>query len=564
MTQFYTYRDAFGTSGVFSVGLGNDVIRFGELNGLTEMAQHLQAGTCSVTFDDPTATLGYGGDAFRANAQLTVTETGCPSGNRRLYTGIFGTRKYRRGASADTDSLRLGVQREIDVEMHDLNTLMSFRVIPNNDRTAIRPAESVTARMAWLMGTSYTDTVVDRGYVVANSTVMTKADYRGQRPANVVGDCEMSAGFGWNAFVYWNEATSEPALFFDNANTSTAFSSTLRLSNVLADLDSFTDPAAVTFAPADDAELTRDPSDLGSGVYLPFLNNAVYRTLATTITAYGRKDISAPNSNVTTRARANAQADDFLYQHATEDERITCSVELPTTHVNLLRAGQRVQVKFSHLPGYESFTWMRVVMRSPGQKLTDDRYTVKLELSPQEATTASTTCHALSRTATGNYYPLGGSGSGPNASDGVTQYWRPGLTNPTYSPAGVVGSWTFGEWGAGGAGTIDYAGDAVNNALLFCVIGDGTAVIKTETYSGSTRTLGAYWATGTDSTAVLGGGTFVGYVVTGNSISVTVTGASTSDETCVRWIKLVQTDGLSGGKFGWSQMAWTRGGPIDG
>lgn len=384
MTQFYLYRDAFGVSSSFSVPLGNDRIRLGELSSLEERAEHLDTGSTTLVFDDPNADMGSGGDAIRANARLNITETACPVGNQRLYSGIFGGRQYKRRAGQH-DSLRLGVSREIEGELHDLNTLASMRVIPNSDRDAIRPAESVNTRLEWILSTGYMTLVVDAGLVVSNSTHMTKADYRGQRPANVVNDCELAAGFGWNAFIYWNEATAEPALFFDNANTSTAYSSTLRISNVLSDLDSFTDPAAVTFGPSVDAELSRNPSDLGSGVYLPFENGAVYRTSTSTIDAYGRKDIIAPNSNVKSRDRARAQADDFLVQHATEEERITVTVELPPSHVNLIRAGQRIQVRFQHLPGYESFTWCRVLTRAPGQtKDTDDRYFMHLELSPQE------------------------------------------------------------------------------------------------------------------------------------------------------------------------------------
>lgn len=380
MTLFVAYKDAFGASGVFEVAFDPDIIRLGDLPNLAENAEHLSVGSTTLTLDDPDADLGNAGDAILGNHRFKFTETACPSGNRRLYTGIIGQRTYSRGDYGVT-----GVSRVIEVELHDLNALMSFRVIPNSDRTAIRARESVTARMAWIMSTNYMNGVVDNGAVDSNATMMPKNDYRGQRPVDVVNDCEMAAGFGWNAWVRWDEANAEPELVFMNSNTSTDYTSTLRLSNVITDLDAWTDPAAVTFAPSVDAELRRDPSDLGSGVYLPYRNGAVYRTRAATVTQYGKKDIIAPNSNVSSRDRARDAADDFLWQHHTEEDRITVTVELPPSHVNLIRAGHRIQVKFQHLPGYEAFRWCRVLSRAPGQlRETDDRYTVRLELSPQE------------------------------------------------------------------------------------------------------------------------------------------------------------------------------------
>ena len=51
-----------------------------------------------------------------------------------------------------------------------------------------------------------------------------------------------------------------PSLFFDDPNTSTAYTSTLRLTNVLDDVD------ATALPPGMDGELERDPSNLASAV----------------------------------------------------------------------------------------------------------------------------------------------------------------------------------------------------------------------------------------------------------------------------------------------------------
>lgn len=381
MTQFFYYKSAFGASNLFQVELGNEAIRLGEAPGWQEMAEHLQSGSCDIVIDDPDADVGNAGDAILGNQRFIVVETACS--DSRTYDGIIGIREYGRGES-DRNSLILGASRQITVELHDLNAITSSRVIPQTNRNAIRPAETVDARMAWVMSSTYMTHVHDNGLIASNTTQMSAADYRGQRIVNVINDCEMAAGFGWNAFVYWDDAAQQASLFFDNANTSTAYSSTLQLSNVYADVDDFTDAGAITFAPFD-ARLRRDPTDLGDSVYMPYRNGTVFRTRAATQATYGQKDIIAPNSNVGSRARAEAIADGFLFQHRTEEDRITCTVELPPSKVNLIRAGHRIQCKFSHLPGYEDWTWMRVLMRAPGNaRPTDDRYTVQLELSPQE------------------------------------------------------------------------------------------------------------------------------------------------------------------------------------
>ncbi len=392
MTQFYRYRSTNGATSTFSVDLV-DAVRLGSVDGFVDKAEHCQVGISNIVIDDPNGTVGNGSDAILGHQRFEVDETDMASGNRRLFTAYIASRTY--GRLENPKAPNVGVARQIEAELVDLNALLSFRVIPQSDTTAKRPAETVAARLTWILASTYlTGLVADNGLVVSGAAFgMDKADYRGQRPVNVINDCELAAG--WFAFVYPDETkTVIASLFFANANTSTAYTSTLRISNVLADLDTVTAAqftTGTTFAASDDAKLRRDPSELGSGVYLPYTKGAVYRTRAATAAIYGYRDLVAPNANVKTASKANDIADRFLWEHSTEDDRITVTVELPTNKVNLIRAGHRIQVKFSHLPGYESFTWCRVLQRSVGQtKETDDRYQVQLELSPQEAAPVAT------------------------------------------------------------------------------------------------------------------------------------------------------------------------------
>jgi hypothetical protein len=380
MTATIRYRNAFGATNTFNVDLGNTTVRLGSVPGLTELAEHLSVGSSTVIIDDASGTVGHSSDALLGLQLMTWDESAASAGNQRVYTGIIDYREYARGDSS-RGSLRTGVSRQITVSLNDLNALPGFRVIPQTDTTAKRPAETVKARLTWILGSTYlSGLVADNGLVAdASAFTMTAADYRGQRPVNVINDCELAAN--WFAFVYPDETqTVLASLFFDDANVSTAYTSTVKLSNVLADID------GSTVFGSTNGVLKRTPQDVGDGVYLPYTKGAVYRTRSATTATYGHRDLIASNANLSDATHANQEADNFLWAHHTEEDRITCEVQVPAASVNLIRAGHRIQVKFSHLPGYTSYTWCRVLSRSPGQPLeTDQRYTLTLELSPQEA-----------------------------------------------------------------------------------------------------------------------------------------------------------------------------------
>jgi hypothetical protein len=452
MTATYKYVNAFGATSTFSVDLGTSAIRLGQIPGLTELAEHCAVGTSSVVIDNPSGTVGHSSDQIIGHQVFTCDEGAAASGNQRVFTGIIGAREYERGDST-RPSLRTTLANQINVTLFDLNALLGFLVITGTDGK--RPAETVAARLSWILGSAYlTGLVADNGLVASAAAFgMEACDYRGQRPVNVINDCELASN--WFAFVYPDETkTVIASLFFDDANVSTAYTSTVKLSNVLADID------GSTVFGTTDGKLTRKPDDLGSGVYLPYSKGAVYRTRSATVATYGSRDVEAPNSNVKSSGKASLIADNFLWQHHTEEDRISCSVEVPAASVNLIRAGHRIQVKFSHLPGYTSYTWCRVLSRSPGQPVeTDQRYTLQLELSPQEAaqTVAGIVQTAVLATGAGggtSTFPnpvtpgnllvwiagkrdLAGAGTGPNTPNTDVAYDRWG-----------AGAWTDGTPGA--------------------------------------------------------------------------------------------------------------------
>jgi hypothetical protein len=340
--------------------LGEAAIRL-PLPPLTERAEALDAAMSGLVVDDDAGSLDVPG--LRAFA---VNETDCSVG--RLYSGYVTNRHILRGDDK-RQSLRISGKRQWDVDLVDYNMTLSRRVIRGSGGN--RPAETDVERVQWIIASDFTPTVTDAGLIQTSGPVdMDPVDYRGRYPTDVLADCGNASGK--NYFVYFDEPTNHPAFayFF---GTSTLYSSTLRLSNVASDIDSST-----TFAAT--CELYRDPSRVFSGVYLKYDGGAVFRSNSTTEAAFQRVEVSIDEPDIKSSTKATALADKYLTDGSAEDETLTITLQLPSTHVNLVQPGQRIQVKFSHIPGYTSFTYTRVVSRTVSQAAdTDKVYDVVLE-----------------------------------------------------------------------------------------------------------------------------------------------------------------------------------------
>ena len=394
----------------------SSAVRLGTIDGLVDNAELGTVGMSSIMFDDPTGTLGHAGNTIVGLKQLHIDETACAPGDQRLWTGYIADRRYRRG----TDSLITGVARKIDATITDVNGFLSFRLFAPvaMDATSSfnRPAETDIARVnALFTGDFLSDTLYDDGLVSTCAGVaMDACDYTGQHPADVLNDCSQASGR--NHFAQYNEATGHYQLFYD-FDYSPVYDSPLQISNVLADVDGVT-----TFAPEPDAELVRDPSRVISAAYGPFngSNSPAYRTRPANASNYAWRDATAPSSNVKTLAKMNARLDRYLKDSVPEDDRITCTVKLPASKVTGIKAGQRVQAKFSHLPNGSNstwgsaFQWCRVLNRSVmANEQTNALYNVRYELSPVPGPACSYVAPygvggASSLDALGSYYGTNG------------------------------------------------------------------------------------------------------------------------------------------------------------
>ena len=332
----------------------------------TEAALSGTLAMSSVQVDDPDADVTVvGHHSFKA------VETACAW--RTLFRGYFADRTIRRMDAGG----RTGAARVWDCTVIDANGALQFEVIRGS--TAKRPKETDTERLAWLLGSGYKGPVSSSDANVLGYDVdLDKADYTGQTMADVLADCGGASGA--NYFAVWDDDHDEYRLHYYRP-TRAFNSSSLRISNVLSDVDGTT-----TFAPSIDAALQRDPARVYSGVLYRYgeKDSYVFRDSATVLSNIGhRRETSEQDQAVRTAARATAKADRWLSEAETELDTITVTLhKVPPSRVNLIRAGQRIQCRFSHLPGYSSFTWLRVVRRTVAQDgETQLHYAVTLELA---------------------------------------------------------------------------------------------------------------------------------------------------------------------------------------
>lgn len=507
---------------------------------LVESAEMGQVGQSSLTIDDPTGTINIIGlKTFKA------TESDC--GDRYTLRGFVEERVYERGVSEASNS------RQIRVSISDVNDLLAQRALVGKD--AKRPRETVDKRIEWLLGTPELGNLVSTsGRVNSSTEMMDKADHRNSFPGDVLMECAQAAG-NFNYYVFQDPDDGEPKLSFRNDNTSNGNTSSISISNVSTSIGSN------VFAPMDDATLTRSPENTFSKALLPYAKGTVTETRIATASNYQRRDGIAPNSNVKTAERASRLAREFLRQHKQEEDVVECEIEVPGGAVNLVHAGDRIACQFGHWgpEGYAGWTYFRVLERRVKPILRDTApsvYRIGLRLSPQEP--ADPVC-GYPRTESGVYYPLGRVGNGwgeevtPNSSDGPAYYMRPGYFYPVQPMDNHNGAWHFPEFGVGGEGTTDYAGDCVQNVLRFIVVGNGTMSIQTKAHWSGTRPIAASWGTGANP-----GLHGLGGFTSGDVINVTIDDTSAPND-CVRVVQVVDGAGSPcGGKWGWSSMTWTQ------
>lgn len=329
---------------------------------LVTLANFGEVGAGSVIVDDPDGDIDLLGWKV-----ITVTESDCSQ--TRVFTGFIAARNISRGR----DSHRTGAARVHDCTILDLNWHLSRKVVRGADGK--RPYETETARMTWLIddSTALAGIVYDNGLVdTSGGQSYDEADFRGQYAGQALASMASTLN---NFYVYRHHANGEPSLFWDWPTDAVRLS-TLEISNVLADVGG--DVLMVDT----DATLIRDPIDTYSGLYYQWTGGVIYDEDATTASTYISRDEVVTTSRVGRLATAQSQVAAILDRDSDETDTITCTVLVDSTRIGLIEAGQLIDVRFSHLPGYESATPTRITALEAS--LYEDRrdlWLVKLELA---------------------------------------------------------------------------------------------------------------------------------------------------------------------------------------
>ena len=350
-------------------------------------AEEGSVGMSQIIVDDTANALDYVG-----RRRVYAYETACQAHNQIVFNGYLQKRWIGRIPPEGPDQDAEVMGRRWTLDIGDTNSLLSRRLITGADGD--RPAETDIARIQWLLDSNdaYLSNPQDNWenpspYVdTAGPISMSAASYIGRTAFDVLNDCAQRSGKNW--FVRYYEANdSVPptnagsyALWYADAE-STLDTSTLRLTNVDADVDDVT-----TFAVLPDAQLSRDPTRAYSGIYLTYDGGSRYQQSTNVVNLFQRQDAAVSNPFVKTDAEAAALTTRYLDDAETEDDRLPFRFICAKQYVNDLREGQRFSGKFSHLatdsgPDYSTWTWWRCLRRTVTH-LNDEFYEVSGEASP--------------------------------------------------------------------------------------------------------------------------------------------------------------------------------------
>ena len=361
----------------------------------------------TIIVDDTANALDYVG-----RRRVYAYETACQAHNQIVYNGYLQKRWIGRIPPEGPDQDVEVMGRRWTLEIGDTNSLLSRRLITGADGE--RPAETDVARVQWLLDSNnaYLSNPQDNWenpspYVDTTGAVsMSAANYIGRTAFDVLNDCAQRSGKNW--FVRYYEANdSVPptnagsyALWYAFA-TSTLDTSTLRLTNVDADVDDVT-----TFAVFPDAQLSRDPTRAYSGIYLTYDGGSRYDQSTNVVNLFQRQDAAVSNPFVKTDAEAGTLNARYLDDAETEDDRLPFRYICAKQYVNDLREGQRFEGKFSHLntasgADYSTWQWWRCLRRTVTH-LNDEFYEVSGEASPIPAGCSVTIVQTKAQAVGGN------------------------------------------------------------------------------------------------------------------------------------------------------------------
>lgn len=381
MTTHVAYRGPDG----HLVDISERVRKFGGIT-VTENAEEMDAAQSTIILDDEDGTLAE----LHGYRVFACWEDEVPGDDQFFFVGYVVDKIIRRG------QYRTGASRVWEVQVADINSIFGRRTLLGED--AARPAESDVERVAWWNGSTFGSLIDDERYLFADNEVDLDAqDFSLQQSDSLLHDAMEASGKNLYA-TYFADLFSDADNPWGNysiwygTQDREDYSSAIRLSNVLSDLDLDAVPREC-FEVLQSAELHQDPTRVFSRNTVPYDGGYETNRNAATETefALSGRDAVQPSINVKSSAKAAARAARYSADLATEEDTITVEFYAPRAQVNDLRPGMRVQVRVSHFPGYEAsdavedWPWLRVINRTVSNEDADDRYKIRVQLSAPPA-----------------------------------------------------------------------------------------------------------------------------------------------------------------------------------
>lgn len=505
---------------------------------VTTQAEEGSNGTSTVTIDDPDGDFEV---PYMNNYR--VHETLSEAADPYIFAGAFRNARIVRGPYS------VGASRQHVADVVDANVLLEGYVFRPDEDTD-RPEEDHSDRMTWLLGTTAMANIDDTSLVDTSATVtMSETDYAGQSPADVLRDLIRQSGY--DMFVYFFGETEVYGLVYQPPGAD-YLTSDIRISNILSDIEG--DATGNTFGWSKDAELEVATERIASHVLGRGDGIEVFRQLTPTAVTYGRRDMVMDEPNVRSTTILNDRMDRML-QTLSEPEYIPSGyIEVPRSKASQVRAGMRVQFRASHWPGYEEWTWGRILKAThielPGRGglVPEGGYRIHVELDIGLPAAAAPGDCAAEATPSGTYPPLNGE---ITDADGVVYYGSVGDPTPEVPTPGHTGGWPFPDYGTGGSP--DYAGDCATAKIVLIVVGAGTISVETAQYTQPRNLTATLLHRHTGDPDPTLDETQTG--VAGDTFDFTVSTHGGTE--CIHWVDVRESEGGScGDKFGFAGATW--------
>lgn len=474
-----------------------DVVFLDSAKGIHESAELGYVSQIEIVVDDPSNTLAYVG-----HKSWDIQEDAEAANNQSMWYGFVGQRQILHTYGGHLNP----TGRIWAITLVHCNTLLQRRLLTAAEG-ASRPAETVAARLTWLLTTNGLSGIVsDYGNVQSSSVALDAVDYTNRYASDVMQELALRSGYTY--YIRRREASADFELFFFQPMSAGYDAGAIDVSNDKADV---ADPPTTTFAPSADVKQTISPDRVASTVAVPTADTTAYATDAAVASAFAAIDLVNPDNEITDPAKAETLAARLLAAHATEEEVVSFTIRVPKAKVNDLRAGQIMMIRATHFDE-TNYSWsaaggVRCRVRSRAVSVPDnqtqDYYDIKIEAAPTNQAVASTVARLYGPN--DNNIPGGLSGSFVVNFDGDGEDGSPpgGCSTETkngpLSYLGAVAERTgIGADGSGTPtiachGTISGVGDG-NVTLTAQVRVNGTAVITdSQSTSGGLRALAWTW-----------------------------------------------------------------------